>query len=123
MERVCQHSSQEYILIQFNLPLGADPNVKYYNYYQILALFVIVGSCSLIALWFLSSQLVQLDSLFAYWNVNSVLFSNHNAEEALVSHPISVFHFVSTNVIVHLILLLTLNKHSQCSLFDRKAVS
>ncbi|XP_045891706.1 vacuolar protein sorting-associated protein 13A isoform X2 [Micropterus dolomieu] len=28
-------------------------------------------------------KLVQLDSLFAYWNVNSVLFSNHNADEAL----------------------------------------
>ncbi|XP_062274089.1 vacuolar protein sorting-associated protein 13A isoform X2 [Scomber scombrus] len=28
-------------------------------------------------------KLVQLDSLFAYWSVNSVLFSNHNAEEAL----------------------------------------
>lgn len=28
-------------------------------------------------------KLVQLDNLFAYWNVNSVLFSNHNSEEAL----------------------------------------
>ncbi|KAF7652944.1 hypothetical protein LDENG_00089730 [Lucifuga dentata] len=28
-------------------------------------------------------KLVQLDSLFAYWNVNSVLFSNHNADDAL----------------------------------------
>nr|XP_046243502.1 vacuolar protein sorting-associated protein 13A isoform X2 [Scatophagus argus] len=28
-------------------------------------------------------KLVKLDSLFAYWNVNSVLFSNHNADEAL----------------------------------------
>ncbi|KAM3611748.1 uncharacterized protein V6R79_023535 [Siganus canaliculatus] len=28
-------------------------------------------------------KLVQLDSLFAYWNVNSVLFSNHSADEAL----------------------------------------
>ncbi|XP_029999909.1 intermembrane lipid transfer protein VPS13A isoform X2 [Sphaeramia orbicularis] len=28
-------------------------------------------------------KLVQLDNLFAYWNVNSVLFSNHNADEAL----------------------------------------
>lgn len=28
-------------------------------------------------------KLVQLDSLFAYWNVNSILFSNHRAEEAL----------------------------------------
>uniref|UniRef100_A0AAQ5ZIR7 Vacuolar protein sorting 13 homolog A n=1 Tax=Amphiprion ocellaris TaxID=80972 RepID=A0AAQ5ZIR7_AMPOC len=35
-----------------------------------------------------SSQLVQLDNLFAYWNVNSVLFSNHSADEALVSHCI-----------------------------------
>ncbi|XP_023259065.1 vacuolar protein sorting-associated protein 13A isoform X2 [Seriola lalandi dorsalis] len=26
---------------------------------------------------------VQLDSLFAYWNVNSTLFSNHSADEAL----------------------------------------
>uniref|UniRef100_A0A671VJ44 Vacuolar protein sorting 13 homolog A n=1 Tax=Sparus aurata TaxID=8175 RepID=A0A671VJ44_SPAAU len=42
-------------------------------------------------------RLVQLDSLFAYWNVNSILFSNHRAEEALVSHPIiSVLHLVST---------------------------
>uniref|UniRef100_A0A671VJ10 Vacuolar protein sorting 13 homolog A n=1 Tax=Sparus aurata TaxID=8175 RepID=A0A671VJ10_SPAAU len=42
-------------------------------------------------------KLVQLDSLFAYWNVNSILFSNHRAEEALVSHPIiSVLHLVST---------------------------
>uniref|UniRef100_A0A3B4VHW4 Vacuolar protein sorting 13 homolog A n=1 Tax=Seriola dumerili TaxID=41447 RepID=A0A3B4VHW4_SERDU len=28
-------------------------------------------------------KLVQLDSLFAYWNVNSTLFSNHSADEAL----------------------------------------
>ncbi|XP_029916803.1 intermembrane lipid transfer protein VPS13A isoform X3 [Myripristis murdjan] len=28
-------------------------------------------------------KLVQLDNLFAYWNVNSLLFSNHNPEEAL----------------------------------------
>ncbi|CAL8297150.1 unnamed protein product [Gadus morhua 'NCC'] len=28
-------------------------------------------------------KLVQLDSLFAYWNVNSLLFSNHGPEEAL----------------------------------------
>uniref|UniRef100_A0A7N6B5Q5 Vacuolar protein sorting 13 homolog A n=1 Tax=Anabas testudineus TaxID=64144 RepID=A0A7N6B5Q5_ANATE len=42
---------------------------------------------------FLYSQLVRLDSLFAYWNVNSALFSNHSPDEALVSHPlISVSH-------------------------------
>ncbi|KAJ3603606.1 hypothetical protein NHX12_028351 [Muraenolepis orangiensis] len=29
-------------------------------------------------------KLVQLDSLFAYWNVNSVLFSNHSSDEALL---------------------------------------
>ncbi|XP_037536948.1 vacuolar protein sorting-associated protein 13A [Nematolebias whitei] len=28
-------------------------------------------------------KLVRLDNLFVYWNVNSALFSNHNAEEAL----------------------------------------
>ncbi|XP_033475720.2 intermembrane lipid transfer protein VPS13A isoform X1 [Epinephelus lanceolatus] len=28
-------------------------------------------------------KLVQLDSLFAYWNVNSLLFSNHSPDEAL----------------------------------------
>ncbi|XP_028269802.1 intermembrane lipid transfer protein VPS13A isoform X2 [Parambassis ranga] len=28
-------------------------------------------------------KLVRLDNLFAYWNVNSVLFSNHTADEAL----------------------------------------
>ncbi|XP_042276726.1 vacuolar protein sorting-associated protein 13A isoform X1 [Thunnus maccoyii] len=28
-------------------------------------------------------KLVQLDNLFAYWNVNSVLYSNHSADEAL----------------------------------------
>ncbi|KAL6114111.1 vps13a [Pungitius sinensis] len=28
-------------------------------------------------------KLVQLENLFAYWNVNSVLFSNHSADEAL----------------------------------------
>ncbi|XP_060894887.1 vacuolar protein sorting-associated protein 13A isoform X2 [Labrus mixtus] len=28
-------------------------------------------------------KLVQLDDLFAYWNVNSTLFSNHSADEAL----------------------------------------
>uniref|UniRef100_A0A3Q3JC42 Vacuolar protein sorting 13 homolog A n=1 Tax=Monopterus albus TaxID=43700 RepID=A0A3Q3JC42_MONAL len=44
-----------------------------------------VRSCfSLTALCFSSSQLVRLDSLFAYWNVNSGLFSNHSADEALV---------------------------------------
>lgn len=30
-------------------------------------------------------KLVKLDNLFAYWNVNSVLFSNHTADEALQS--------------------------------------
>uniref|UniRef100_A0A3P8WHN6 Vacuolar protein sorting 13 homolog A n=1 Tax=Cynoglossus semilaevis TaxID=244447 RepID=A0A3P8WHN6_CYNSE len=30
-------------------------------------------------------KLVRLDSLFAYWNVNSTIFSNHSAEEALVT--------------------------------------
>uniref|UniRef100_A0A8C9YX24 Vacuolar protein sorting 13 homolog A n=1 Tax=Sander lucioperca TaxID=283035 RepID=A0A8C9YX24_SANLU len=36
------------------------------------------------------SNLVKLDSLFAYWNVNSLLFSNHSADEALVIfRPIS----------------------------------
>uniref|UniRef100_A0A8C9YZM6 Vacuolar protein sorting 13 homolog A n=1 Tax=Sander lucioperca TaxID=283035 RepID=A0A8C9YZM6_SANLU len=35
-------------------------------------------------------KLVKLDSLFAYWNVNSLLFSNHSADEALVIfRPIS----------------------------------
>ncbi|KAJ0067962.1 hypothetical protein NL108_014076, partial [Boleophthalmus pectinirostris] len=29
-------------------------------------------------------KLVKLDNLFAYWNVNSVLFSSHQSEEALV---------------------------------------
>ncbi|XP_059192632.1 vacuolar protein sorting-associated protein 13A [Centropristis striata] len=29
-------------------------------------------------------KLVQLDNLFAYWNVNSLLFSNHSADEALL---------------------------------------
>ncbi|XP_051924393.1 vacuolar protein sorting-associated protein 13A isoform X1 [Hippocampus zosterae] len=29
-------------------------------------------------------KLVQLDKLFAYWNVNSVLFSNHSPDEALL---------------------------------------
>uniref|UniRef100_A0A7N6AUJ7 Vacuolar protein sorting 13 homolog A n=1 Tax=Anabas testudineus TaxID=64144 RepID=A0A7N6AUJ7_ANATE len=33
-------------------------------------------------------KLVRLDSLFAYWNVNSALFSNHSPDEALVSHPL-----------------------------------
>uniref|UniRef100_A0A8C2WJ62 Vacuolar protein sorting 13 homolog A n=1 Tax=Cyclopterus lumpus TaxID=8103 RepID=A0A8C2WJ62_CYCLU len=33
-------------------------------------------------------KLVQLDNLFAYWNVDSILFSNHSADEALVSVPI-----------------------------------
>lgn len=48
---------------------------------------------------YLSSQLVQLDNLFAYWNVNSTLFSNHSADEALVSHPIiTVLHFVATSL-------------------------
>ncbi|CAL1615509.1 unnamed protein product [Knipowitschia caucasica] len=28
-------------------------------------------------------KLVKLDNLFAYWNINSVLFSNHHSEEAL----------------------------------------
>ncbi|XP_034396532.1 vacuolar protein sorting-associated protein 13A isoform X2 [Cyclopterus lumpus] len=28
-------------------------------------------------------KLVQLDNLFAYWNVDSILFSNHSADEAL----------------------------------------
>uniref|UniRef100_A0A669DB61 Vacuolar protein sorting 13 homolog A n=1 Tax=Oreochromis niloticus TaxID=8128 RepID=A0A669DB61_ORENI len=33
-------------------------------------------------------KLVQLDNLFAYWNVNSVLFSSHTSDRALVSHCI-----------------------------------
>uniref|UniRef100_A0A3Q4HB17 Vacuolar protein sorting 13 homolog A n=1 Tax=Neolamprologus brichardi TaxID=32507 RepID=A0A3Q4HB17_NEOBR len=34
-------------------------------------------------------KLVQLDNLFAYWNVNSVLFSSHTSDRALVSHSTS----------------------------------
>uniref|UniRef100_A0A8C6Q4L2 Vacuolar protein sorting 13 homolog A n=1 Tax=Nothobranchius furzeri TaxID=105023 RepID=A0A8C6Q4L2_NOTFU len=44
-------------------------------------------------------KLVRLDNLFAYWNVNSVLFSNHNPEEALVSQtavPLSIWFCWST---------------------------
>lgn len=41
----------------------------------------------IIALCLPSPQLVKLDNLFAYWNVSSVLFSNHSPDEALVSHP------------------------------------
>lgn len=56
--------------------------------------------CStLIGFCFTSSQLVQLDNLFAYWNVDSILFSNHSADEALVSHSvIAVLHLASTSV-------------------------
>lgn len=35
---------------------------------------------------FLFLQLVRLDNLFAYLNVDSVLFSNYDTEDALVSH-------------------------------------
>ncbi|XP_041643525.1 vacuolar protein sorting-associated protein 13A isoform X2 [Cheilinus undulatus] len=45
-------------------------------------------------------KLVQLDSLFAYWNVNSTLFSNHSPDEALrclqrsmeISSSLSISH-------------------------------
>ncbi|CAJ1068435.1 vacuolar protein sorting-associated protein 13A isoform X2 [Xyrichtys novacula] len=45
-------------------------------------------------------KLVQLDNLFAYWNVNSALFSNHTADEALrclqssmeINNSLSVSH-------------------------------
>lgn len=80
------------------ISLGHDPNFR--NHWTLSAVVSSLLSqlcTSLIAFCFPFSQLVQLDSLFAYWNVNSVLFSNHRAEEALVSHPIiSVLHLVST---------------------------
>lgn len=67
------------------------------NHCKLSALFCHHGR--LIALCLLSSQLVQLDSLFAYWNVNSILFSSHSPDEALVSHPlISVLHLASTSL-------------------------
>ena len=37
-------------------------------------------------------QLVQLDNLFAYWNVNSILYSNHMPDEALVSDRVIIQH-------------------------------
>uniref|UniRef100_A0A8C1ZQ45 Vacuolar protein sorting 13 homolog A n=1 Tax=Cyprinus carpio TaxID=7962 RepID=A0A8C1ZQ45_CYPCA len=40
-------------------------------------------------------KLVRLDNLFAYWNVNSELYSNHNPDEALVGS--SVFRPISAN--------------------------
>uniref|UniRef100_A0A8C4GTN9 Vacuolar protein sorting 13 homolog A n=1 Tax=Dicentrarchus labrax TaxID=13489 RepID=A0A8C4GTN9_DICLA len=39
---------------------------------------------TLISLFCPSSQLVQLDNLFAYWNVNSIHFSNHNVMPRLI---------------------------------------
>ncbi|KAG1949192.1 vacuolar protein sorting-associated protein 13A isoform X1 [Pimephales promelas] len=48
-------------------------------------------------------KLVRLDNLFAYWNVNSELYSNHNPEEALryLKHSVAVqnaipqdYHFI-----------------------------
>uniref|UniRef100_A0A8C7Q7C0 Vacuolar protein sorting 13 homolog A n=1 Tax=Oncorhynchus mykiss TaxID=8022 RepID=A0A8C7Q7C0_ONCMY len=35
-------------------------------------------------------KLVQLDNLFAYWNVNSILYSNHMPDEALVSDRVII---------------------------------
>uniref|UniRef100_A0A8C1ZPS6 Vacuolar protein sorting 13 homolog A n=1 Tax=Cyprinus carpio TaxID=7962 RepID=A0A8C1ZPS6_CYPCA len=44
-------------------------------------------------------KLVRLDNLFAYWNVNSELYSNHNPDEALVGVAIQSsvpqdYHFI-----------------------------
>ncbi|XP_052420043.1 vacuolar protein sorting-associated protein 13A isoform X3 [Carassius gibelio] len=48
-------------------------------------------------------KLVRLDNLFAYWNVNSELYSNHNPEEALryLKHSVDIqstipqdYHFI-----------------------------
>ncbi|XP_026058511.1 vacuolar protein sorting-associated protein 13A isoform X2 [Carassius auratus] len=48
-------------------------------------------------------KLVRLDNLFAYWNVNSELYSNHNPEEALryLKHSVAIqsaipqdYHFI-----------------------------
>lgn len=47
-----------------------------------LLVTLLIGSC------FLVFQLVRLDNLFAYWNVNSVQFSDRSADEALVSHAV-----------------------------------
>ncbi|KAM3866103.1 LOW QUALITY PROTEIN: intermembrane lipid transfer protein VPS13A-like [Diretmus argenteus] len=43
-------------------------------------------------------KLVQLDNLFAYWNVNSLLFSNHNPDEALRCLQSSVDDYNSCSV-------------------------
>uniref|UniRef100_A0A4W6GB83 Vacuolar protein sorting 13 homolog A n=1 Tax=Lates calcarifer TaxID=8187 RepID=A0A4W6GB83_LATCA len=65
---------------------------------DVILFVIVVSSCTtLIALCSPSSQLVRLDSLFAYWNVNSALFSNHSADEALVSHPIIIFRPISAD--------------------------
>uniref|UniRef100_A0A8C4FH35 Vacuolar protein sorting 13 homolog A n=1 Tax=Dicentrarchus labrax TaxID=13489 RepID=A0A8C4FH35_DICLA len=71
-----------------NCPLSFGVSLKN------LSLQVISHLCqlytTLISLFCPSSQLVQLDNLFAYWNVNSIHFSNHSADKALVIfRPIS----------------------------------
>lgn len=53
---------------------------------------------------FLFPQLVRLDNLFAYLNVNSVLFSNYGTEEALVSHAVKMaFCLCQHGFVLHLI--------------------
>uniref|UniRef100_A0A8C4GTJ0 Vacuolar protein sorting 13 homolog A n=1 Tax=Dicentrarchus labrax TaxID=13489 RepID=A0A8C4GTJ0_DICLA len=65
-----------------NCPLSFGVSLKN------LSLQVISHLCqlytTLISLFCPSSQLVQLDNLFAYWNVNSIHFSNHNVMPRLI---------------------------------------
>uniref|UniRef100_A0A8D3D9W2 Vacuolar protein sorting 13 homolog A n=1 Tax=Scophthalmus maximus TaxID=52904 RepID=A0A8D3D9W2_SCOMX len=77
-------------------------HVRYEDDVSIQLCFVTLGSSytALIASCFPSSQLVQLDSLFAYWNVNSILFSNHifrpiSADAKLRMNPRSDVDFSS----------------------------
>ncbi|XP_057213555.1 vacuolar protein sorting-associated protein 13A isoform X1 [Triplophysa rosa] len=55
-------------------------------------------------------KLVRLDNLFAYWNVNSELYSNHNPDEALrrLKHSVAVkntipqdYHFIFRPISAH----------------------
>lgn len=79
---------------------GCDPMLGSYRTPSALFCSRVCQLCtSLIAFRFLSSQLVRLDNLFAYWNVNSVLFSFNSTDEALVSCPIiPASHSVSTRL-------------------------
>lgn len=65
----------------------------------------------LISHCFLFLQLVRLDNLFAYLNVNSVLFSNYDTEDALVSRTAIIALIIAVEALNYFVSNSTFETH------------